>query len=148
MKVRVSSVLLLAGLSLPACSPQTEPELLPVSQLYAEADCDVLTGCRVSDVDAYIEVLFEIKPHALQPFPVVIKPEGMKDVTAVTVNFTMRDMAMGLNRYALMHAPEGGWQGEVTLPICVSGRTDWIAEFDVQLPARHVVFTVPFVLDK
>jgi hypothetical protein len=148
MKAGVNSILLLAGLLLLACSPQPEPELLPVSQLVAAADCDVLTGCRVGDVDAFIDVLFEIKPRALQPFPVVIQTEGMQDVKAVTVSFSMRDMAMGLNRYALTHSAEGGWQGEVTLPICVSGRTDWIAEFDIQLPDRHVVFSVPFVLGK
>ncbi|MDH3831614.1 MAG: hypothetical protein OEU48_08080 [Gammaproteobacteria bacterium] len=148
MKVGVISVLLLAGLLLLACSRQPEPEQLPVSQLVAAADCDVLTGCRVSDVDAFIDVLFETKPRALQPFPVAIQTEGMQDVKAVTVSFSMRAMAMGLNRYALTHAAEGSWQGEVTLPICVSGRTDWIAEFDIQLPDRHVVFAVPFVLGK
>ena len=148
MKAGVNSILLWAGLLLPACSPQPEPELLPVSQLVAAADCDVLTGCRVSDGDAFIDVLFAIKPRALQPFPVVIQPEGMQDVTAVTVSFSMRDMAMGLNRYALTQSAQGGWQGEIILPICVSGRTDWIAEFDIQLPDRHVVFAVPFVLGK
>jgi len=148
MKVGVNSSLLLTGLLLLACSPQPEPEQLPVSQLVAATDCDVLTGCRVGDVDAFIDVLFAIKPRALQPFPVVIQTQGMQDVKAVTVSFSMRDMTMGLNRYALTHAAEGAWQGEVTLPICVSGRTDWIAEFDIQLPDRHLVFTVPFVLGK
>ena len=148
MKVGVNSSLLLTGLLLLACSPQPEPEQLPVSQLVAATDCDVLTGCRVGDVDAFIDVLFAIKPRALQPFPVVIQTQGMQDVKAVTVSFSMRDMTRGLNRCALAHAAEGAWQGEVTLPICVSGRTDWIAEFDIQLPDRHLVFTVPFVLGK
>ena len=148
MKVGVNSSLLLAGLLLLACSPQPEPEQLPVSQLVAATDCDVLTGCRVSDVDAFIDVLFAIKPRALQSFPVVIQTQGMQDVKAVTVSFSMRDMTMGLNRYALTPAAEGAWQGEVTLPVCVSGRTDWIAEFDIQLPDRHLVVTGPFVLGK
>lgn len=145
MRVRACSVLLLSSLSLLACSPQSDPELLPVSQLYVDPDCDVLTGCRVSDAGIYVDVLFEMKPRALQPFPVAVRTEGMK---AVTVNFSMRGMTMGLNRYALARTSEGGWQGEVTLPICVSGRTDWVAEFDLQLPDRHVTFAVPFVLDK
>lgn len=148
MRARANCVLLLTGLSLLACSPQSDPELLPVSQLYVDADCDVLTGCRVGDVGAYIDVLFAMKPRVLQPFPVVVKPEGMKGMEVVTVSFSMRGMAMGLNRYTLARTAEGGWDGEVTLPICVSGRTDWIAEFDLQLPDRHVTFAVPFVLDK
>jgi hypothetical protein len=148
MSVRANSFLVLIGLSLLACGPQSDPGQLPVSQLYTEAGCDVLAGCRVSDVDAYIEVLFKVKPRALQPFPVVIRPVGMQAVKTVTVSFSMRGMAMGLNRYALVHTAEDGWQGEVTLPVCVSGRTDWIAEFDVLLPDRHVTFAIPFVLDK
>ena len=148
MNVIVSVFLLLAGLSLLACSPQTDSDQLPVSKLSAAADCGVLTSCRVSDTIGHIDILFAATPRALQSFPVVIKPEGMAGIKSVSVSFSMRNMAMGANRYALMRTSTGEWRGEVTLPICVSGRTDWVAEFDVYLPDRRVEFTVPFVLAK
>lgn len=140
------SILLLS--SMLACSPQPGSEPLPVNQLSVAADCDVLGACRVGDSTAYIDIVFATTPRALQPFPVVIKPEGMMDIKSVSVSFIMRDMVMGTNRYTLIRTPTGEWQGEVTLPICVSGRTDWVAEFDLHLPDRHVLFTVPFVLAK
>jgi hypothetical protein len=148
MKTGVGSGLLLAGLSLLACGQQSEPEMLPVSQLSAAADCNVLAGCRVGDVDTHVEVRFGTRPRALQPFPVAVKSVGMGQATAVTVSFSMHDMSMGLNRYALNPSPEGEWQGEVTLPICVSGRTDWVAEFEIRFPDRRMRLALPFVLEK
>ncbi len=148
MNFRLIIVSLCAGFLLPACDPQPEQASLPVTQLEVEAGCDVLAGCRISGPGYQVEVAFETRPRALQPFPVAVKPGGSKDVKAVSVGFSMPGMAMGLNRYALVSAAEDEWRGEVTLPICVSGRTDWVAEVEILVPDGRVVFEVPFVLDK
>ena len=148
MNFRVIIVSLCASFLLPACDRQPDQALLPVTQLEVEADCDVLAGCRISGPGLHVEVAFETRPRALQPFPVAVKPSGLKDIKAVSVGFSMPGMAMGLNRYALVSAAGDEWRGEVTLPICVSGRTDWVAEIEMLAPDGRLVFEVPFVLNK
>ena len=61
----------------------------------------------------------------------------------------MKGMDMGWNRYRLNKDAAGYWNAEVTLPVCVSGRSDWVADFDaVAEGRRRVQWQVPFVLDK
>ena len=148
MKLRAIIVSWCAGFLLSACDPQSDQVALPVSQLDVAPGCDVLVGCSISSPDIDVEVSFETKPRALQPFPVAVKSRGSKDIKAVTISFSMSGMEMGLNRYALVYATGNEWRGEVTLPICVSGRTDWVAGIEIFMPARRVVFKVPFVLEK
>jgi hypothetical protein len=57
-------------------------------------------------------------------------------------------MDMGLNRYRMLGDASSGWRAEVTLPICMSGRSDWIAEFELVSAGRRVLLRVPFVLEK
>lgn len=148
MNFRTFIASLCAGFLLPACDLQPEQASLPVTQLDMEAGCDVLAGCRITSPDIDVEVAFETVPRALQPFPVAVKPGGSKDIVAVNIGFSMPGMTMGLNRYALVNVAGDKWRGEVTLPICVSGRTDWVAGIEILMPDRRVVFEVPFVLDK
>jgi hypothetical protein len=148
MKAGAIGVFLMAGWLLVACGQQSDPELLPVTNLSVPQDCDVLAGCRVADEGVQLEVLFPVQPRALQPFPVTIQSVGGTRLTAASVSFTMRGMSMGLNRYVLKSMSADKWEGEVTLPVCVSGRADWIAEFDIRLSGRSVAFSLPFVLEK
>lgn len=148
MKAAAIGVLLLASCLLMACGQQPDPEMLPVTHLSVPQDCDVLAGCRVGDEWLQLEVSFLAQPRAMQSFPVTIQSVDATRLTAAIVNFTMRGMSMGLNRYALKSMSADEWQGEVTLPICVSGRTDWIAEFDIRFSDRRVAFSLPFVLEK
>jgi hypothetical protein len=60
----------------------------------------------------------------------------------------MQGMDMGSNRYQLLADGMGGWDGVITLPICSSGRTDWLADFDFLLADRRLQLQVPFVLQK
>ncbi len=148
MKVVLGSIILLANLSVLACSPQPESEQLPISQLSVASECDPLKACRASGASMSMNIVFTETPRALQPFLVVIKSEDEIDIKSISINFSMRDMTMGLNRYALVRTSEGEWQADVTLPICISGRTDWVAAFDIRLPDQVLVYSLPFVLEK
>lgn len=141
-------VLLLAGVQLSACNPQTEPDLLPASHPAVAIDCDLLTTCRVDDPAGALNIAFAEPPRALQPFTLLVSSENRSTIQSIGVKFSMRSMPMGLNHYALVRTPAGVWQAQVTLPICVSGRTDWRAEFTVTLLDRRLVFSMPFVLTK
>ncbi len=43
----------------------------------------------------------------------------------------MVGMDMGFNRYDLRPTADGAWAAKVTLPVCVSGRRDWILYLDL-----------------
>jgi hypothetical protein len=67
-------------------------------------------------------------PSALQPFVLTVRaPEGKQ----VYAEFVMQGMEMGLNRYRLERQLNEEWQGRVTLPVCVSGRRDWLLILEV-----------------
>lgn len=132
---------------LSACSDQPEP-VKPVTPLSLKADCKVLEGCRVNDSGVSMEILFETRPRALQPFPVRVKIEAVGLLEQVTVGFTMRGMDMGQNRYALQQGADDEWTGSITLPVCVSGRSDWVAGFELQTADKNYRVDVPFVLSR
>ena len=58
----------------------------------------------------------------------------------------MVGMQMGLNRYRLLQGEEHAWYANVTLPVCSSGRSDWIAEFELTSGQQRFMFTAPFSL--
>jgi hypothetical protein len=93
-------------------------------------------------------VTFDAQPRALQPFPIHIQLDGPQSAVAVTVDFSMQGMNMGSNRYHLMADASAGWNADIILPICTSGRTDWVADFELVVADRRLQIQVPFVLQK
>ena len=67
----------------------------------------------------------------LKSFPVRVSLQGFGEVDTVVVRFEMRDMNMGYNSVSLARG-ESGWQGEAILPLCASGRQDWLATVTIQ----------------
>ncbi len=67
----------------------------------------------------------------MAPFPVQVQVFGPQ-ASSVTINFEMRGMDMGMNRTELEEAEPGIWRGRATLPVCVSGRADWLARIEVE----------------
>lgn len=137
----------LAALLATGCGNPPPPEL-PVSVLSVPAECDPEQGCPGSAAGLSLQVRFETPAQALQPFPVSARIVSDEPVETVMVTFSMRGMDMGLNRYRLESDAQGVWQGRVTLPICVSGRSDWIAAFELTTATRRYRAQVPFVLRK
>ncbi len=110
--------------------------------------CDIQQGCRAGDAAVSAQVRFDAPPRALKPFPVSAHTAGTQPVETVMVSFFMQGMDMGLNRYRMLGDAASGWHADVALPICVSGRSDWIAEFEFVTHERRVLLRVPFVLEK
>jgi len=83
----------------------------------------------------------------MQPFRVELEVTGLPPaiVTEVVVSFAMAGMDMGLNRYRLDPGSEPGrWRGQVTLPICSSGRTDWLAQISATTRVGRLEAAIPF----
>lgn len=130
-----------------SCDKDPESRL-QVSRLTPSQPCDVRQGCRAADESAAVTVTFGAEPRALQPFPIHIQLDGHQQADAVTVAFSMQAMDMGSNRYRLIADAPGGWNADITLPICTSGRTDWVADFELVVADRRLKIQVPFVLQK
>jgi hypothetical protein len=101
---------------------------------------DLHKGCRVDldGMDVAVSVAGELKP--LQAFQVRVEaPRAAK----VEARFTMEGMDMGFNLYTLRAVNKGVFQARVTLPVCVTGRRDWVMNLSVD----GVRLAVPFVTD-
>lgn len=130
-----------------SCEQPSETDL-PLSRLALSQPCDVQQGCQAADEALAVTVTFAAEPRALQPFPVRVQLEGHAQADAVTVAFSMQGMDMGVNRYRLIAGAGGVWTAEVTLPVCASGRSDWVADFELGVDNRRLQLQVPFVLGK
>jgi hypothetical protein len=82
---------------------------------------------------------FETAPRRGQPFG--LRLEGV-EARSVTAQFTMRGMDMGFNRYRFVSG-DGMWRARVTLPMCVSGRREWI----MTLTLDGARYQLPFQVD-
>jgi hypothetical protein len=99
-----------------------------------QAGCSTL----LDKVPVTVGITGELK--VLQPFTVWLKAEAAGKVQA---SFTMEGMDMGFNLYTLRRDPDGVFRGRVTLPVCVSGRRDWVMTLEIDGER----LTVPFVTD-
>jgi len=86
---------------------------------------DIIAGCGLPQEK--LRIRFDRQPDALQRFKVFVELPGVSEVHA---SFSMRDMEMGLNRYRLLPAGPGRWEGEVMLPACIQDRKDWLVVVD------------------
>ena len=94
----------------------------------AVACADPLTGCTFSHRGAAASVRFSARPTALEAFELNVRAAG---VSRISAEFQMVGMDMGFNRYDLQPTADGAWAAKVALPVCVSGRRDWILYLDL-----------------
>ncbi|HNQ04917.1 MAG TPA: hypothetical protein PKH69_09925 [Thiobacillaceae bacterium] len=101
---------------------------------------DLRHGCRIDLQGRTVRLVMTGEPKPLQAFQVRVHAPGARRVEA---RFRMEGMDMGFNLYTLRADAAGMFQAWVTLPVCVSGRRDWVMDLDVD--GHHVA--VPFVTD-
>jgi len=130
-----------------ACD-SSPPSDRPLSVLSALPGCDLQQGCRAGDGSFSVELRFAAPPRAMKAFPVQLRVAAAEAVETVMISFSMQGMDMGLNRYRMVRAANNTWTADVTLPICVSGRSDWIAGVELLTARRRFQWDVPFVLEK
>ncbi|MFP5418406.1 MAG: hypothetical protein ACLGHA_04530 [Gammaproteobacteria bacterium] len=83
---------------------------------------DPVAGCSFEHDGAPARLRFSGPPGALEAFGLEVRASAAKRVSA---EFQMQGMEMGFNRYDLSPTPGGVFTGQVTLPVCISGRRDW-----------------------
>lgn len=100
--------------------------------------CVSLTqGCTLASGKLFVKT--DTAPTPLQPFVLTVTAPAAQEVQ---VELQMQGMAMGLNRYRLIQQTNGEWRASITLPACVSGRSDWLMLIDVDGERRALAFQV------
>ncbi len=94
-----------------------------------------INKCQALLQGAPVIAAFLQKPSALRPFEVEVKSD-LSGIEDVHVDFRMQSMNMGVNLYRLNKVKEGVWVGSVTLPVCTSRRSDWIAELQISYQGK------------
>lgn len=115
----------------------------PAREIAAQViPCAELTqGCSLPG----IKVQALQTPSAMKAFTVEV---ATADAATITARFEMPDMSMGLNQYRFLDQGAGRWLANVTLPVCVDGRSDWLMLLDVtskagKLQRYQVAFAAP-----
>ncbi len=99
---------------------------------------DLLTGCTFEHRGKPAHVRFSTLPAPMEAFEVRV---AIMDVSRVSAEFQMVGMDMGFNRYDLRPAGQDAFAAKVTLPVCVSGRRDWILYVDLDGSRYAVPFS-------
>ncbi|MFL9610807.1 hypothetical protein ACKF11_12045 [Methylobacillus sp. Pita2] len=90
---------------------------------------DIVRGCRHDD----LTIQAMTTPKVMQAFKMRVT---LPEAESVQASFDMQDMQMGINRYRLQQQPDGSWRAMVTLPVCVSGSSDWVMTLDIKRPSQ------------
>lgn len=125
--------LLLLAILLTIISLWWQGQQQPLSQTavsVGQIKCDPITKNCVAKVDGGELQWFVDGPiHYLKPFTSKIQLRNIaaSDVLNVSVEFAMKDMQMAANRSVFTQQAKDIWQAQSLLPICASGRKDWLA---------------------
>ena len=90
---------------------------------------DIVQGCSYAD----FKVQTMSQPTTMRAFEMRIT---LPAAASVHASFDMADMQMGINRYRFQEQPDGSWRAMVTLPLCVSGRSDWLMTLEIKRSAQ------------
>ena len=99
---------------------------------------NLLQGCHITLPSQTLQVKFSTAPNALKPFDLEVTAPAARGIHA---SLTMPGMEMGPNRYRLIAAGTGVWRAQVMLPVCVTGRRDWVLLLEVDRARVRVPFS-------
>ena len=66
----------------------------------------------------------------MKPFTVSVETDAA--LSNLHLKFRMKNMDMGMQRYALEQNKHGQWQADVVLPVCSLGRSDWTLTLETE----------------
>lgn len=134
---------LVLPLLLLACSNDNEPAR---KLLGTASGCDAATNaCEISAGEIRLSLALGPNVKPLVDFPVRLMIQGGEVAEqSVIVDFQMKGMDMGMNRYRLQSSSPSVWQGHATLPVCTASRMDWLAIVEFSLSGRPYQAVFPF----
>ena len=122
----------------PLLLPKADRSVLP------DPACDLHRGSCGASLPGGGSVRFSITPR---PIPTLSQLQMEVALTGreagkVEVDFAGIDMNMGLNRPELAAQGGGRFTGQGSLPVCVTGRMDWLATVMIDTGSERIA--VPF----
>lgn len=122
------------------------PLLLPKADLTLAPDaaCDLnRSACQASLSDGgRIELAIAPRPvSVVKPFRVTVTLSGLV-ARRVEIDFSGVTMNMGYNRQVLVTEAPDRYAGEATIPVCVTGRMQWLATLMIETDRQRIA--VPF----
>ena len=114
--------------------------------------------CNINSQPCYIEtsalnvfIDFDKNIFYLKPFGVSITTE-IANVESIRLNFKMKGMSMGLSHFILKKEKSENnklkWNAIVLLPICVTGRADWLVDIELSTKNKNYILTLPILVEK
>lgn len=142
-KVVVLALILLVGAAIwwhqEKEAPQIPVHLQKVRCIPERSNCNAtIDGGQLQwRIDAPIQYL--------KAFPnrIYLKNIADKDVRQISIDYVMIGMEMAANRSVFKRISSGVWQTESVIPICSSGRKDWVAV--VRLQTRQGIWQTGFM---
>ena len=123
-----------------------------ITQMISENCNAQQSACTVKLDDFKLNVSFEKNIYYLKPFTVSVWTENDFPLESVYINFKMKNMNMGVNRFKLKSGAainnRHHWQGTALLPVCVSGRADWFSELDVVTKKGRYRLIFPLLVEQ
>lgn len=98
---------------------------------------DPVRGCAFAYRGKPAHLRFSGHPVSMRPFALEVQAPGAVQVHAEA---HMVGMDMGFNRYVLRPLRPGVFVAQLRLPVCVSGRHDWMLYLEIEQDR----YTLPF----
>lgn len=122
---------------------------IPVENCHPQHQkCEILSG------DFKFNLLIDKNVYYLKPFNIHFWSENNTNhnIESILLNFKMQDMDMGINRIRLkkLNTQNGEitWSGKGLLPVCVTGRADWISEVEILTKQNKYTFNIPLLVKR
>lgn len=112
--------------------------------------CSPVGGpCTASDPPRMLALTLSGDVRPLRPFDLILRlPDtALAQAGQASVDFIMIGMDMGLNRYTLTRQADGSFRAKVILPVCSSGRSDWVAKVSAIVGKEMWAAEFPFVAE-
>lgn len=107
--------------------------------------------CVVELNEFKVKIIFDEDIFYLKPFNVSVTNENSDSLKleSILIDFKMNSMNMGVNRFLLKNDDNKSiWQGKVLLPICVTGRADWLSEIELVTKTNKYLISLPVSVKK
>jgi hypothetical protein len=145
----VDSAMILTLILIGIVGYKLSPLLLPRADVTAmpTGACDLNADACHAALPQGGQLHFTIVPHPVPvtaPFTMQVALEGQTS-DRVAVDFAGVTMNMGFNRPSLTRVSDGHYEGQATLPVCVTGRMTWQATVLVESGRTRIA--VPFRFD-
>jgi hypothetical protein len=144
----ISIMAIVAGIFIAQLVPQHLPATAPLAMTLDTEGCmPVGAPCTARHGDVALTVELAERVVYLTPFAIEVRLSRLDagGVRSVSAQFDMVGMSMGVNRIALERSAEEAqrWHAKAILPVCASGRRDWVMTVDVVSESARYRATMP-----